>query len=262
MSRDIVVLNEPVKITKLGTHAALSQSPVLRPLLPHTEPLTEQSLQQCARKFRALYLKPDHLSRGQGVFRAAYAGGTWLLERSDPTGHQSWTLNDTAAVLAALPADCPYLVQQAIDLATFYGNQYDVRAAVQKDAQGRWKATGLVARLAPPRGVVTSPRSGGRVLPLWTALAHSFGRRQATKMLANIRRTARRIAAAIERHYGTCANLGIDLGVCRDGHVWLIEVNGRPLTVSLSRLNDPALTDRIHRYPIAYAASLDGVANG
>ena len=36
-----------------------------------------------------------------------------------------------------------------------------------------------------------------------------------------------------------------------------IEVNGRPLMVSLQRLRDPLAAERINRYPVHYAAWLE-----
>lgn len=253
----VLVLNEPVKITKLDTHDVLMTNANLRSFLPHTEPLTDSALINTAKSYGAIYLKPDSLSKGQGVFRASLAAGTWLLERSDANGNEAWEVKDTSGLRSHLIPNVPYLVQQAIDLATYWNNHYDLRAAVQKDTQGRWQVTGLVARLAPPLGVVTSPRSGGSVLPADVAFAHSFGSQQVDTKLALVHETACAIATAIEHHYGHCANLGLDLGIDKSGRLWLIEVNGRPLAVSLTRLNDPAINARIFRYPIAYAAALD-----
>lgn len=151
----------------------------------------------------------------------------------------------------------PYVLQEGLGLALYYGNPYDFRALVQKGASGRWQVAGLVARIAPEGGVITSPRSGGLVASPDRVLAHSFGPPGGRKVLGDLAETCIRIAQRLEDVYGRCVELGLDMGVTRDGRVKLIEANGRPLKVSLSRLRDAGVDAAIFRYPVHYAAALD-----
>lgn len=66
-------------------------------------------------------------------------------------------------------------------------------------------------------------------------------------------------ARSVEQVYGFCVELGLDVGVTRSGDVRLIEVNSRPLKVSLGRLGDAAVDARIFRYPIHVSAAIDMV---
>lgn len=229
------------------------------PINEAARPLTLDTFRACAEAFPALYLKPDDLQKGQGVFRVRRQDTAWVLEQSGKDGHQEWTCHSAEELLALLPQENPYLVQEAIDLATYLGNIYDFRALVQKDVEGTWQVTGVVARVAPEDGVITSPRSGGLISPPLPVLTHSFGEDAAKEILANLYAVSLRLAAAMEEGFGPCLELGLDLGVTKDGRVRLIEVNGRPLKVSLIRLNDPEINARIHRYPIYRLAALDMV---
>lgn len=257
--KGMAVVNRPVKITKLETFALLSQKPELRPYLPLTLPLSPRSLAACLDQHPVVYLKPDSLYKGQGVFRVTRLGAGWQVQASpDGPGEAGapLTVSDLDAVLQLLPSGLPYLVQAGIPLATYLGNPYDFRSLVQK-AGGCWHLTGLVARIAPEGGVVTSPRSGGLVSPAERVLCHSFGREQGLRTLTDLEAVSLAIANHVEEGMGRCVELGLDLGVTTDGRVQLIEVNGKPLKVSLMRMADPGVTARINRFPIHAVAQLD-----
>lgn len=255
----ITVINQPVKITKLATYQALRENRRLRAVVPFAAPLSAQALKAAAGRFPVLYVKPDNLSRGWGVFRVRRHGTALLLERHPKKGRRGRNRIFATAeeLLRWLPKHSPYLLQEAVDLATFMGNRFDFRALMQKDGRGRWQLTGLVARIAPQRGVVTSPRSGGMISPPLRVLQAAFGPEGGLAALETLRDTCLQIARQMEKAFGLCVELGIDIGITRDGVPKLIEVNGRPLKVSLDRLNDPGANQRIHRYPIYFAARLD-----
>lgn len=248
-------------IRKLEAFDILRRVPAVRRYLPYTAPLTPATLRRAMEAYDDLYLKPDDLSRGRGVHRLTRQGARgWLLTHRGTTGNVDRTLPDPGAVREAvaplLRARSPYLIQEGLPLATFLGNRFDVRVLVQKNGRGRWTVSGIAARLAPIGSAITSPRSGGLVAPPQQVLGYSFPGR-ADAVVREVRQAALSIAEAIDAALGPRYELGIDLGVLRDGSVRLIEVNGRPLTVSLQRLRDPFAAERIGRYPVHYAAWLD-----
>lgn len=254
------VVNHAVKITKLQTFAALGNEPELAPHLPFTAPLTPEGLAEAMASYSDLYLKPDALYKGQGIYRLSRQAEGWLLQSREEWGNASQPLSDwreAVDLLAPLldPA-AGYLMQEGLPLATYLGNRFDFRSLVQKNGRNEWVVTGLVARVAPAGSVITSPRSGGRVAPADQALSHFFPDRW-EQILDNLYRLSRQIAEGIERHQGPCIELGLDVGVVEDGTVKLIEVNGRPLKVSLTRLHDPRVAEGIYRHPIHAAAALD-----
>lgn len=253
----ITVINDPVKLSKMSTASEVASDPALRPNVPYFQPLTAESLVEAAKRFDVLYLKPDNLSKGRGVCRVQRAGDAWLLEQSGPDGPIQHKFASPEDVIRHLPSTSPYLVQEALDLASYMGNRYDFRALVQKNGSGDWQLTGLVARIAPANGVVTSPRSGGLVAPAPRVLEYSFGPDTGRQMLYDLTRTCLRIAARLEEAYGLFAEIGLDMGVTQSGHIVLIEANSRPLKVSLNRLCDPAISGPIIRQPLNFGAFVD-----
>lgn len=253
----ITVVNGPVTLTKLNTYEAVSGDIGLQDVVPFVRPLTADTLREAADRFPSVYVKPDNLSKGRGVCRVRRDRTGWVVEQTSSIGVVEETYASADDLIDDLPVDCPYLVQEAIDLATYMGNRYDFRALVQKDGYETWQLTGLVARIAPTQGVVTSPRSGGAVAPPLRVLEESFGPSRGREVMFDLTRTCLRLAARLEEVYGLFAEIGLDIGVTRTGAIRLIEANGRPLKVSLVRLNDPAVNGPIVRQPVNFLAALD-----
>lgn len=256
----IVVVNNPTKITKLQAFSVLSEYTDLAHHLPHTERLTAKSLPNLLHGYADLYLKPNALSRGAGVYRMMRQGEGWMLWAPEHERDEGLELQSEGEVTSALEPFCnpaaDYLAQEGLPLATYLGNRFDFRSLVQKDGAGHWRVTGLVARVAPVGGVITSPRAGGQVAVADRVLRHAFPDRWRT-IIQEIERVSIKLAACTEKQFGICAELGLDLGVIRDGTVKLIEVNGKPLKVSLKRLGDPQASELMDRCPVHFASYLD-----
>lgn len=256
----MTVVNHPVKIAKLQALEVLREYPELGPYLPFTAPLTPASLFASLRAYDDLYLKPNALYKGQGVYRLVRCDDGWLLQSREEWGNAVRPLAGPAAVAEALEPfldpEAHYLVQEGLSLATYLGNRFDFRALVQKDGRGEWAVTGVVARLAPLGSVITSPRSGGHIAAADRVLRHAFPDRWQA-VYSELERVSVAVAERMESQLGPCAELGLDAGVLADGAVRLIEVNGKPLKVSLQRLHDPLVAEQMNRCPIHYAASLD-----
>ncbi|MFZ5828043.1 MAG: YheC/YheD family protein [Bacillota bacterium] len=254
------VVNRPVKITKLQAFEALQPPGELAPHLPRTVPFTPEFLAEMAERCDDLYLKPDALYKGKGVCRLKRSGAGWEIHSRAEWGNQVRLVGEQAelagAVAELLDPEARYVVQEGLPLATYLGNRFDLRSLVQRDGRGEWRVTGVVARVAPAGSAITSPRSGGQVAPLDAALRHAFGDR-AEEVRAEIERVSLALAERVDQRVGPCAELGLDLGVLVDGTVKLIEVNGIPLRVSLERLKDPLVGERIDRFPIHFGAYLD-----
>lgn len=256
----MAVVNHMVKITKLQAFTVLTKYSELARHLPFTAPLTPETLAGALEAHDDLYLKPDALYKGMGVYRLTRQAGDWLLGSRADGGTEHRLLPDREALMKTLGTllapGTNYLIQEGLPLATYLGNRFDFRSLVQKDGLGDWTVTGIVARIAPDGSPITSPRSGGCTAPAARVLQHAFPDRWKA-VLTDLERVSVDLARRVDRQLGPCAELGLDLGVVADGTVRLVEVNGKPLKVSLQRLNDPLVTERIYRYPIHFACYLD-----
>ncbi|MGE5577449.1 MAG: YheC/YheD family protein [Syntrophothermus sp.] len=261
------LFNAMPKLCKWETMEILRQCDPVKDILPETILYRDaSSVLEMLSRYDAVYLKPDDLSRGQGVFRVSrLPGGRLRVEYRDHPVNRVEDVNSGTELNRFLAPyrrqDRNYIVQQRIDLAEHGGVPFDIRALVQKDITGRWAIGGIVARLAAEGSVITSPRSGGSVAPISLALNSAFPG-SASGLQEQVEARAIEIAECIERRYRPCGEIGLDMGIDKNGRIWLIEANGKPLKVSLERLGDPAAEERMYRLPVEFCFYLAGFGGG
>jgi glutathione synthase/RimK-type ligase-like ATP-grasp enzyme len=261
---DIKIYNCMVKLGKLETYELCSKNKDLQKItLPYSE-FSFQSLTGFMEKYDSVYIKPDLLYKGEGIIKVSRNGQYFSLEHHRDKLFTRKSTNDLMSVIDLMEdfghLSQRYVIQKSISLASFLGNPFDVRVMLQKNGLGEWEVSGVLARVGPENCLITSPRSGGQVIRLSEALSSAFpgqiGRRREIKQ--NIENYAIKIGLAMEAEYGLIGELGIDMGVDSDGSVWMIEVNGKPLKVSMKRLNSKPVDIKINRYPCLFGAFLDG----
>lgn len=258
-----VVFNAMPKLRKWPTYQLFIKNPKLAPHVPKTSTyLTGEDLTKALMRLDRVYLKPNSLSKGHGVFRVAGNFKGLVVEHRGPRGNevnQLRTPEQLNKLLAPfIKRGRGYLFQQEIPLAKYKGNPFDMRVLCQKDITGKWTIAGIAVRIAASGSIITSPRSGGSVTSWPNALQTVFNQQEDTPngVAARVTKVALEVCHTIEKHYGLCGELGLDIGVDHSGNVWIIEVNGKPLKVSLERLNSPELTENIYANPIKFACAL------
>jgi|GEM_PF-255436 len=263
------VINAITKLNKWDTYNTLINYPELVPHLPETTFYqSESDLEAALQKYERVYFKPTGLAKGKGVFRLSRdPRGRYKVEfRQHPCNRVKYLgaldeINELIRPYAEKGRG--YLIQEALKLSTFKGNPFDFRLLYQKDWQGTWQPAGIAVRIAATGGVITSPRSGGTVAEFPLVLKEVFNEDGASEngLYHEVMKIGRAVAQAIDENYGDCVELGLDMAIDKDRKIWLIEVNGKPLRVSLRRLNNPSIWARCHYRPIEYAVYLTGFAS-
>lgn len=260
------VLNTMPKLAKLETIRALKKSPELLSLIPKTIPYrSSENLKYALNNHSIIYLKPDSLSKGKGIFRISKISDyEYEAEYRTKEENHKVSLNSLDALDHLMEEyrgkGGSYLIQQEIQKACYKGNPFDFRLLYQKDWQGIWQPSGIAGRIGAPGSIITSPRSGGTVAELSTILKEVFNEDYSTKggLYENIVYFGRKIALALEREFGDCVELGLDMAIDVNRKIWVIEVNGKPLKVSLKRLNNSEMVKRCNKRPIEYLARVTG----
>lgn len=260
------IVNSMAKLSKLETFASLKKNPKLTSILPSTIPYNNISdLETALNKYSSIYLKPNSLSKGQGIFRVRKLPNTeYSVEyRTVEENHKfSLTnLSDLENVMTPFSEKGGgYLIQQEIIKAPFEGADFDLRVLFQKDWQGVWQASGIAGRISSPGSIITSPRSGGIVSNFEYILQKTFNENYNTPngIYSNLIYYGRQICLSLESDFGDCVELGLDIAIDVNKRIWLIEVNGKPLKVSLKRLKDPSVVSICNKRPIEYAVYASG----
>ncbi len=258
---EVTVFNAMPKLRKWETYEILRTYSDIRDCLPKTMPHSDpEKLKKLLRKPGRVYLKPDGLSKGTGIYTIGCSpSGGFTIRHRGPKANEVFKI-DSLKKLDELfepyfERGGGYIIQEEIPLARYKGRKFDMRVLCQKDINGTWIIGGIAVRVAAPRSIITSPRSGGRVVSLPQALKTVFNQDEDVPggIASKITNTAFRICRIIEQHYGCCGELGLDMGIDAQGKVWVIEVNAKPLKVSLKRLLDQNLIQQVHANPIRFA---------
>ena len=256
----IRVFNNVVKIGKLETYKHLKQYKEINDKIPTFYNFNSQNLRRCLDYTGSLYLKPDRLYKGEGVLRVTKNDEEYSIEHRDPENNNVFSFEDYDSTLSFLKTlfkeEQDYVIQNEIKLAEFLGNRFDIRVMLQKIPNSTWEVTAINARLAPVGSVITSPRSGGKVLRIRDVLAKCFPGKE-NELIDQIISFSKSLGHKMEVKFGTLVELGVDLGIDLTGNLWLIEVNGKPLKVSFFKMQDKVIDKVINLSPILFGMAQD-----
>jgi hypothetical protein len=134
-----------------------------------------------------------------------------------------------------------YVAQQGIRLIEIESCPIDFRFHMHKDGNNRWVVAGIGAKKAGRGSVTTHIKNGGSLMTPEQALARIFGDR-ASEVLQEAKNVAVKLSEAIERNYShMLGELGLDIGIDRNGSIWMFEANAKP---GRSIFKHPALKDQ------------------
>jgi glutathione synthase/RimK-type ligase-like ATP-grasp enzyme len=227
-----VVFNERF-LDKTEVFQTLQHEPSVQRYLPESHAFKNFSmLKSMCQKYPIVYLKPVRGSLGKGIIRIVRKDHGYACQYSTVNGTKTQVYPSLEKLFVAIKGRARlqrYQIQEGIRLIQIGSRPIDFRALVQKNRQGKWQVTSIVARIAGSQHFVSNLARGGTLSRVPEALAKSNVKASSAAVLASLRQASLAIAEAIDRsiaeHFG---ELGIDLAVSEDGHVWLLEVNSKP----------------------------------
>jgi hypothetical protein len=193
-----------------------------------------QTLQKMLEKHEMVYLKPIKGSLGLGIFRLTYQpqkGYYCRFHGGDRNIlHRFTTLESLLSHYFRKNGQRfkGYLAQQGIRLIRIQNRPVDFRVHLHKDSTNQWKVIGIGTKLAGVGSVTTHVRTGGTLLSTQQLFTKNFGD-NAEAMLEKLKTTAISIAEVVEEKTdGPLGEIGMDMGIDQDHHIWLFECNAKP----------------------------------
>lgn len=222
----------PAFLNKWEVHQALSANPDLLPYMPETRVLDLAELEAMLEKYRVLFLKPCNGSLGRGIIYVRKKPNGQLYYISYPSGRERGPFQSARAILertAAVRRGRAYLVQEGLDLAKYRGSAFDIRIIYQKNGLGQWQIGKKFARLAAGGSNITNLSSGGVFLTYSRLMRYLYRGETRKKKTHAIKELCKTVALTLERECeGVYGELGLDIGLGRNGIPYLIEVNSKP----------------------------------
>ncbi|MBW7477044.1 YheC/YheD family protein [Paenibacillus oenotherae] len=193
-----------------------------------------EKIKEMLEKHQFIYYKPTAGSLGAGIYRLTYHPKRGYFARYR-RGNTNVLLRFTnfSSLMRMLQAKHGnalgrYVSQQGVRLIEIDGCPIDFRFHMHKNGSNEWVPVGIGAKKAGRGSVTTHIKNGGSLLTPDQALGRTFGDR-ADEMLAKAKTVSVQLSQAIERNFPhTLGELGLDIGIDKDGEVWMFEANAKP----------------------------------
>lgn len=246
---------------KWQTYQMLQANDNIRSHLPDTKIYKgPDSVRALLNKYPAICLKPNGGSHGIGVVSIKRQPTGFAVQGRTKTNQpfikSIATEKQLLTWIHLFIQKTRYLVQPFLTLQTADGSPFDLRILVQKNHLQQWETTGRAIRIGDGNGITSNLHGGGKALRWEPFLAKHFTAEQGKKIEQQIEQLTKLVPSHIERQHGKLVELGLDIGIDRHAHVWLIEVNSKPGRSVFLRTGDLETRKRSMELPIQYAKAL------
>lgn len=236
---------------KLGKYMFMKDSAKLVSHLPETKKMTKSNFENLLRKYGSVIVKPNGGGGGASVYMVTASGKeNYVIHKENKTTTVRG-IKGAHSHLRNRMGSRTYIVQRMIDLATVNNRPFDMRVIVQRKRKDpEWKVTGELAKVAGKGYIVTNnTRSKGKLLPIRTGIRRSsITERSLETMMSDIHRVAVLAGKRLNAYYPRQRIFGLDMGLDKKGHVWIIEANKAPSMSHFIKMKNFVMYRRIMKY--------------
>lgn len=216
---------------KMKVYKLLYEAGLFRDYLVPSEELTDVGqLFNWIEKYREIIVKPVKGNKGRDVFFMGNEGGD-TISLIDYMEKKSVNERDLTFFINEKTDKEKYLVQKYINSRTPEGNPCDYRTVLQKNGEGKWVINFSFARISPGQGVNCSRSRGASIGEIDSVLNSIYGKMNGESIYDQMKKTSLDLARHMDELYShPFDELAFDLGVDKEGRIWLYEVNTFPGT--------------------------------
>ncbi|MEH7180791.1 YheC/YheD family endospore coat-associated protein [Neobacillus vireti] len=242
---------------KLDLYETLSHSS-LAPYLPLSQAIGDSSdVVNALKKQKRIILKPINGSQGFGIY---------YLKKNEKSIHVK-TEKNKKIISRIFPNESklcqwlqsllnyrPYLLQPYLELSNNDSQPFDIRILLQKDEQGLWVERGMGIRVGNTGGLLSNLSAGGTVndFPSWSSTLSLVNKEYICNELNFITTNLPHI---LEKEILPLFEIGIDIGVAKNGALWILDVNSKPGRKVIVKTK-PDLQETLFLAPLLYGKYL------
>lgn len=239
---------------KWNKHLALIDEPKLKDHLPYTAVFNIENFKQFITKYQTFFIKPRLGGGGFGVFKVTRQDHSYYLHYG--TYKRKYT--KASQLYRSLERRCrsrAYIIQQGIDLMQVASRLVDFRVVLLKQ-KDEWVYMGVMGKHAAMHRFVTNQASGGHAIRFKRALilGLNYTEKQCEETYKKLRNICLTIAKTMNDTFKNITELGIDIGIDRNGTIWLLEANTKPHFNLFKSHEDNTLYDKIMKITRALRA--------
>ncbi|CAG7644597.1 YheC/YheD family protein [Paenibacillus allorhizosphaerae] len=247
LNRISYVFNGCNRYSKYRIHQMLKSA--FKANIPRSVNYSKSNLRRMMKQYDSLYIKPQKGSVGDGIMKLSRGhSGKWVAQL--PRRTHAGTKKNARKIVHQAAKRKPYLIQEGISLAKYRGKPYDIRVSVQRGGDGNWHVTGIVGKVARKGSHVTNLARGGKAVKcniLFQSLNHPKGVSDSVKQLSL------RITKYLGKRLNRLADVGLDIGVNRQGKPYFIELNCRDQRYSFKKAGMGSTFYDSYANPVRYA---------
>lgn len=206
--------------------------------------------------YQPVMIKPINGSQGKGIYKIEKVQNGFQIQTDKGEKQLSYMLSDekTYHWLRQLTAKYRYFQQPFLQLQNEAGEPFDIRALLQKDENGRWYEASRGIRTGRHGGIISNLNAGGYA-SVFTEWADTLPVKHRSFICSELDDVLNMLPGILEQSFPRLFEVGVDIGVDKNGAVWLLDINskpGRKLALSLQ----PEKSAKLYTAPVYYAQYL------
>ncbi len=215
-------------------------------------------------RFEKVYIKPVSGMKGHGIVQVKKKANSVVFKYRENGINHELEMEDSHEIKRYIQkrfyqGKC--LVQQAIDLMEYNERIVDFRCALQKNQSDMWVCNTIFGRCGDKDSIVSNISSGGTAFSAEELLKNVFphSKESVSALIKRMESLALDACFVLDEFGINCGTLGLDIGIDKQGYLWLIEINNRdPSPQFALDINEEQLYYTIKTSPLFYAKSLAG----
>jgi hypothetical protein len=223
----------PGFFNKMDIFELLSQDDSIIEYLPETHSFQSFSMiERMLSDYGHIFIKPQNGSLGLGIYQIIFdkSSNYYYCRYRDKKGENKLTkyksLEGLAENLFRKKDLSKMIVQQGIHLMRVDQRAIDFRIHTNKDDQGHWAVTAIAAKVAGSGSVTTHLHNGGDIKTIEEIFTVDHDLQLYKQKLIEV---TLRVSKALEQQIsGIIGEIGFDIGIDRNGDVWVFEANSKP----------------------------------
>ncbi|MDZ5470179.1 YheC/YheD family protein [Bacillus sp. 31A1R] len=201
-----------------------------------------------------LILKPINGSQGYGIYYIEKIDGNFIVRTDKKEKQISRTFETDQQLLKWLETllqKITFLLQPYLPLTNDDEQPYDVRSLLQKNETNNWDIIGKGVRVGQKGGIISNLSAGATILPFNDWL-DSASVRSKNYICEEIDYILKNLPLILEQHFLPLFELGVDIGIAKNGAIWLLDVNSKPGRKVISTIA-PKKKEQLMESPLRFA---------
>ncbi|WP_146035931.1 YheC/YheD family protein [Salipaludibacillus keqinensis] len=230
-------------------YLALKKNKNLLPYLPVTKMWHKYHLRRMLLKYKSVVIKPNNGKQGDSIYFVKDAASGYEIT-IDNNNYSFRTIQGVQNFLECQFGEREFIIQQEIELSEIDDRRFDFRVIVQRKSVNKpWTITGILARKGEIGYKITNRRRHGTAIPFEEALKHSdIAHGIKENMEKEIKDLALEASKTLGRSFPDQKIFGVDIGVQKQGKMFIFELNRWPLLGGFKSLEDKSQYNKIMAY--------------